>query len=69
MIINELLVDKYKVQKALDKQVGHSLPRYVEETHKRVHNLSKTLGLNFQYGSPGMASKEKKPNKSINTDA
>lgn len=69
MIINELLVDKYRAQKALDQEVGHSLPRYAEETHNRVQRLSKTLGLNFRYGSPGMASEEEKPNKAINTDA
>jgi len=69
MIINELLVDKYRVQKALDQKVGHSLPRYVAETHNRVGELSKTYGLNFRYGSPGKSVEEEKPNKAINTDA
>lgn len=69
MIINELLVDKYRVQKALDQEVGQSLLGYVAETHKRVGALSKTLGLNFRYGSPGQATEEERPNKAINTDA
>ncbi len=69
MIINELLVDKYRVQKVLDQEVGHSLAGYVAETHNRVQKLSKTLGLNFKYGSPRSVVEEKKPNKAINTDA
>ena len=69
MIINELLIDKYKVQKTLDQQVGHSLPAYVAETHDRVRKLSVTLGLNFRYGRPGMIPEEKEPNKAADTDA
>jgi len=68
MIINELLVDKYRVQKALDQEVEHSLFRYVAETHKRVGALAKTHGLNFRYGSPGQATDKEKPIKVINTD-
>jgi hypothetical protein len=69
MIINELLVDKYRVQKALDKEVGHSLSGYVAETHKKVDALSKTHGLNFRYGSPGKSTEKEKPNNAINSDA
>jgi hypothetical protein len=68
MIINELLVDKYRVQKALDQEVGHSLLGYVSETHNRVQKLSESRGLIFRYGRPGMATEEEKPNKAINTD-
>ncbi|MGR9106058.1 MAG: hypothetical protein ACU843_03910 [Gammaproteobacteria bacterium] len=68
MIINELLIDKYRVQKALDKEVGHSLSGYVAETHKRVEVLSKTHGLNFRYGSPGKFTEKQKPNKAISSD-
>ena len=68
MIINELLADKYRVQKALDQKVGHSLSGYVTETHNSVLRLSRTLGLNFKYGSPGATIEDKKPNKAINTD-
>ncbi len=64
MIINELLVDKYRVQKKLDQEVNHSLPSYVSETHNRVQRLSETLGLNFKYGSPGKAVEEN-PNKRL----
>lgn len=66
MIINELLVDKYRVQKTLDQAVNHSLPEYVAETHNRVVKLSKTHGLVFKYGSPGMVIKGKAPDKPIN---
>lgn len=69
MIINELLLDKYRVQKSLDKEMGYSLPAYVAETHKRVGELSKTHGLNFKYGSPSKSTEEEKPNKAINSDA
>jgi len=69
MIINELLVDKYRVQKALDQEVGHSLSKYVSETHSRVQKISEISGLKFTYGRPGMIDEEKKPNKAINTDA
>jgi hypothetical protein len=69
MITNELLVDKYRVQKALDQDVGHSLFAYVEETHKRVLKLSKTSGLNFRYGIPRMVREEKEPNNALNAEA
>ena len=62
MIINELLVDKYRVQKTLDEKVGHSLSGYVKETHNRVLQLSKTHGLSFRYGSPRVITDDKKPN-------
>nr|VFK43555.1 MAG: hypothetical protein BECKSD772F_GA0070984_11507 [Candidatus Kentron sp. SD]VFK49047.1 MAG: hypothetical protein BECKSD772E_GA0070983_11557 [Candidatus Kentron sp. SD] len=60
MIINELLVDKYRVRKTLDERVGHSLEGYVKETHNRVLQLSKTHGLNFRYGIPGVITEDKK---------
>jgi hypothetical protein len=63
MIIDESLVDKYRVQKALDQEAGHSLRGYVAETHDRVQKLSKTQGLNFKYGHPGITSEEEKANK------
>jgi len=69
MIINELLVDKYRVQKALDQEIGHSLLGYVSETHDRVQKLSKSHGLSFRYGRLGMTPEEEKPNKAINSDA
>jgi len=69
MIINELLVDKYRVLKALDKEVDHSLPRFVDETHKRVSALSKTHGLSFKYGSPGKSTEKEELDKTINSDA
>lgn len=65
MIINELLFDKYRVQKALDREVEHSLPRYVAETHRRVGMLSNTHGLNFSYGNPGQATEKGKLNKTL----
>lgn len=64
MIINELLVEKYKVQKALDQEVGHSLTEYVAETHNRVQKLSKTLGLNFRYGIPSVVLEEERAEQS-----
>ena len=49
MIINELLVEKYRVQKKLDEETNHNLLEYVKETHNRVNKLD----LNFKYGVPG----------------
>ena len=66
MIINELLVEKYRVQKALDQEVGYSLSRYVNETHNRVIRLSSTLGLNFKYGTPNSISTASS-NKAVNS--
>lgn len=60
MIINELLVEKYRVQKALDDATNHNLSEYVKETHIRVNKL----GLNFKYGVPG-----KLPNKNMHMDS
>ena len=69
MIINDLLAEKYRVQKALDKETNHNISKYVEETHVRVRRLSKQYGLDFKYGIPGSVQDEKLPNKAINSDA
>lgn len=66
MIINELLADRYRVQKALDQEVGHSLSRYVAETHNRVNEIAKTLDLNFNYGCPGIILEEETSSKVVN---
>ena len=44
MIIDELLFDKYRVQKKLDQETNHSISKYVEETRKRVEKLSADIG-------------------------
>jgi hypothetical protein len=52
MIINDLMAEKYKLQKALDKETNHDISKYVEETHLRVKKLSQQYSLNFTYGVP-----------------
>ena len=69
MIINDLLVEKYRVQKALDKETNHDISKYVEETHARVKKLSKKYNLNFKYGMPSSVQNQDLPNKAINSDA
>lgn len=69
MIINELLFDKYRVQKNLDQETNYSISRYVEETHKRLKKLSAEYKLSFQYGVPGSREKNESPDKAINSDA
>jgi len=44
VIIDELLFDKYRVQKKLDQETNHSISKYVEETRKRVEKLSADIG-------------------------
>ncbi len=63
MIINELLLEKYRTQKTLDQATNHSLPEYVAETHARVIKLSSALGLSYQYGAPGIVANEDSPNR------
>ncbi len=59
MIINEVLLDKYRVQKELDQVSDHDISKYVKETHARVKNISTTFNLKFKYGVPGIILDEK----------
>jgi hypothetical protein len=52
MIINELLVNKYRTQKKLDEIANHDLNKYVENAHSKVQELSVKLGLKLKYGTP-----------------
>jgi len=53
MIINEILLEKYKTQEALDKLAEHDLNKYVANTHSRIEMLVARLGLELKYGQPG----------------
>ena len=67
MMMNELLLEKYRAQKALDEETGHSLPRYVAETHRKMSAFAKAYGLHFSYGIPSQTAERQKIQQDIVT--
>ena len=61
MIINELLVEKYRTQKILDEMANHDLTQYVSDTHIRIKELATQLGLKLKYGKPDSSSQDISP--------
>lgn len=52
MITNELLQEKYRIQKMLDKQANYDLIQYVANSHARVKEIEAQYGIKFKYGAP-----------------
>lgn len=61
MIINELLLEKYRTQEALDKLAEHDPNKYVANSHSRVEMLVARLELKLKYGKPGEVLSEYTP--------
>ena len=58
MITNELLQEKYRVQRLLDKQANHDLAQYVANSHARVKEIEARFDIKFKYGVPSIALQE-----------
>ena len=52
MITNDLLREKYRVQKALDEKAQHSLAQYVANAHENVKGAEIKYGVKFNYAQP-----------------
>ena len=52
MITNDLLREKYRVQKALDEKAQHSLTQYVANAHANVKKAEVKYGVKFNYSQP-----------------
>jgi hypothetical protein len=52
MITNELLQEKYRVQKALAKEANYDLKQYVANSHAAVKEVEAQYGIKFKYGTP-----------------
>ncbi len=68
MMTNDLLREKYRVQKILDEQANHSLTQYVANTHARIKEIEAKYGVKFSYGKPAL-SLQKAPNVSLQYNA
>ncbi|EDN71102.1 hypothetical protein BGP_4040 [Beggiatoa sp. PS] len=51
---NELLREKYRVQKVLDEQANGNLIQYVANTHARIKEIEAKYGIKFKYGKPAL---------------
>ena len=68
MIMNELLREKYRVQKAMDEKANHNLAQYVANTHARITEIETKYGVKFKYGKPVLSLPEA-PNVALQPDA
>ncbi len=55
MMTNELLREKYCVQKAMDEKANHNLAQYVANTHARIKEIEAKYGVKFKYGKPALS--------------
>lgn len=49
MITNQILEDKWRVQKALSQEAGHDSAKYVALVHERALETQKRYGLRLRY--------------------
>jgi hypothetical protein len=54
MMTNELLREKYRVQKTLDDKANHNFAQYVSNTHARIKEIEAKYGVKFKYGKPAL---------------
>ena len=54
MMTNDLLREKYRVQKELSNKAGHDLARYVVNSHLKIKEIEAMYGVKFKYGKPAL---------------
>jgi len=52
MMMNELLREKYRVQKTLDAEANDNLAQYVANAHASVKEVEAKYGVKFKYDKP-----------------
>jgi len=52
MITNDLLQEKYRIQKALDEQANHNLVQYVANAHFKIKEIEAKYNVKFKYNKP-----------------
>jgi len=52
---NDLLHEKYRVQKALDEKANHSLAQYAANAHTKIKEIEAKYGVKFKYGKPALS--------------
>jgi len=52
---NDLLREKYRVQKALDEKANHSLAQYAANAHTKIKEIEAKYGVKFKYGKPALS--------------
>jgi hypothetical protein len=67
MMTNDLLREKYRVQKALDEKANNNLAQYVANAHARIKEVEAKYGVKFKYGKPALIS-QKSPNFELQSD-
>jgi hypothetical protein len=50
--MNDLLQEKYRVQKTLDEKANHSLIQYVANSHAKIKEVEVEYGIKFEYIEP-----------------
>jgi hypothetical protein len=49
---NDLLREKYRVQKALNEKANHNITQYVANTHAKIKDIETKYGVKFKYKKP-----------------
>lgn len=52
MRTNDLLREKFRVQKLLDAEANEDLLQYVANAHARINDVESEYGVRFKYGKP-----------------
>ena len=51
MMTSPILEIKYKIQKQLTEDAQHDIAKYVENSHRIVHEVEMQYGVKFHYGA------------------
>ena len=58
MLTNDLLREKYRVQKELSDKAGHDLARYVANSHLRMKEIEAVYGVKFKCAKPALTAQK-----------
>ena len=58
MMTNDLLREKYRVQKELDDKSGHDLAKYMANAHLKMKEIEAVYGVKFKCVKPALASQK-----------
>ena len=58
MMTNDLLLEKYRVQKELDDKSGHGLTKCMANARLKMKEVEAVYGVNFKCAKPALASQK-----------
>ena len=58
MMTNDLLLEKYRVQKELDDKSGHGLTKCMANARLKMKEIEAVYSVKFKYAKPALASQK-----------